>query len=175
MNTPLCNIKRTIESNKTPANDDQMSDVPKYVPNKPDLNLVQLDPGNQFTDETKAKLKDIIIDHSIIFQDDLPGYNNVYGQVEATFEWATKSRPQPVKARQPDYNKAGNKLFNDKCLELLSKGVLQRAGDLKIQPRLKNNAFLVKKQSSVHKNYHSKNRAEQSRERERERERESVW
>ena len=118
-NTPLCNIKRTVESNQTPDNDDQMSDVPKYVPNKPDLNLVQLDPGNQFTAETRTKLKDIILNHSTIFQDDLPGYNNFYGQVEATFEWATKSRPQPVKARQPDYNKAGNKLFNDKCLELL--------------------------------------------------------
>ena len=80
---------------------------------QPDLNQVQLDPGNQFTEATRTTLREIIKDHSVIFQDDLPGYNNFYGQVEATFEWATKSRPQPVKARQPDYIRSGNKLFND--------------------------------------------------------------
>ena len=120
---------------------------------QPDLNQVQLDPGNQFTEATRTTLREIIKYHSVIFQDDLPGYNNYYGQVEATFEWATKSRPQPVKARQPDYNRSGNKLFNDKCMELLSKGVLQRAGELNIQPKLKNNAFLVKKQSAIKKHW----------------------
>ena len=83
----------------------------------------------------------------------MPGYNNYYGKVEASFEWATKTRPQPTKARQPDYNRKGTKLHNDKCSELLSKGVFMRAGDLSIQPRLKNNAFLVKKQSAVGKKW----------------------
>ena len=135
------------------ATEEDSKSIQPFKPNQPDLTKVKLDPGNQFSSDTKNKLMAIVRDHSVIFQDDLPGYNNFHGKVEAGFEWATKARPQPIKARQPDYNKAGNKLYKDKCRELISKGVLVKAGDMNIQPRLKNNAFLVKKQSAILKHW----------------------
>ena len=152
-NTPLCNLKSTVEINNIALEDGVEDGIPAFRPDPPDLTKVVMDPGNQFSHNTRVKLKEILRDHAIIFQNDLPGYNNHYGKVEAGFEWATKARPQPTKARQPDYNKAGMKLFNDKCKELIAKGVLKKAGEINIQPRLKNNAFLVKKQSATHKHW----------------------
>ena len=88
-----------------------------------------------------------------MFRSDLPGYNHKFGKVEASFTWASKARPTANRARMPDYNAKGSKLYNEKALELASLGVLKRASDFSIQPALKNNSFLVKKQASTSKSW----------------------
>ena len=51
-----------------------------------------------------------------IFKTDLPGYNNIFGKLEALFELASKSRPKPNRARIPDNCFRGNTLYNKKVL-----------------------------------------------------------
>ena len=53
----------------------------------------------------------------------------------------------------PDYNSEGNALFNRKAEELLERGIFKKAAELNIQPALKNNSFLVKKQSAADKSW----------------------
>jgi hypothetical protein len=55
------------------------------------LTKIKIDPVNQLTATSKKELKKIIEANKEIFQADLPGYNHAYGQLEATFEWATKA------------------------------------------------------------------------------------
>ena len=152
-NTPLCQIRATVEVEDITEDEDEDTVVKPFKAGPPEVSKIQFDPGNQFSTKAKEELRIIIEKNKEILKEDLPGYNNHYGKVEASFEWATKTRPQPTKARQPDYNKKGTKLHNDKCQELLAKGVFKKAGDLSIQPRLKNNSFLVKKQSAVNKKW----------------------
>ena len=72
------------------------NDIPETT--EDDLNdrvsKVKIDPANQFSQSTKQSLQDIIKEHKDIFKRDLPGYNHVFGKLEASFEWASKARPQ---------------------------------------------------------------------------------
>ena len=86
-----------------------------------------------------------------IFGADLPGYNHKFGKLEASFEFASKSRPKPNRARILDYCSKGNSLYNNKIQELMRLGVLEKSSNLEIQPAFKNNSFLVKKQAAGRK------------------------
>ena len=135
-NTPLCQIK---ELKDVP---EKMKNIKKQLEDKikasaspevaeDDLNdrvsKVQVDRANQFSLSTRQDLQDIIEEHKDIFKKDLPGYNHVFGKLEASFEWASRARPQCNRARMPDYNARGTDLYNRKARELIDLGVLQRA------------------------------------------------
>ena len=117
------------------------------------VSKVKVDPANQFLRSIKQSLQDIIEEHKDIFKRDLPGYNHVFGKLEATFEWASKARPQCNRAQIPDYNARGTELYNRKARELIDLRVLCRAAEMDIQPAFKNNSFLVKKQAASSKTW----------------------
>ena len=148
-NTPLCQIRETREVKTFTKN------VPPAAKLEPsvDLEVIKLDPSNQFTPEEQHHLKQLLESHKEIFRSDLPGYNHHYGRVEATFQWASKARPPANRARMPDYNAKGNELFNAKAAELHVLGVLKKASEMDIQPAFKNNSFLVKKQAATSKTW----------------------
>ena len=135
------NLKKQLEDkvkvNDTPeATEDDLNDR---------VSKVKIDPANKFSHLTKQSLQDTIEEHKDIFKRDLPGYNHIFGKLEASFEWASKARPQCNRARMPDYNARGTDLYNRKARELIDLGVLRRAAEMDIQPAFKNNSFLVKK------------------------------
>ena len=86
--------------------------------------MISIDPGNQLTERTKIKIKEIIKNNEEIFKNDLPGYNNAFGKIEVTFEWASTARPPVNRARMRDYNTKGTELYNEKAKELIDLGVL---------------------------------------------------
>ena len=79
--------------------------------------------GNLSKNEKEDFFK-IISQHSSVFQQDLPGYNNAFGTVNATFDFASKARPVAQKLRSPNYGSIQDSLFNQKCEQLQSRGVL---------------------------------------------------
>ena len=99
----------------------------------------------------KNVFKEAISHHLEVFQPDLPGYNGAYGPVFASFEFASKTRPLPQKLRMPNYGSIQDSLFNLKCQELESSGVIIDPLANEIQPALTHNAWVVKKPSSSHK------------------------
>merc|ERR1712096_520730 len=101
--------------------------------------------------EAKKEIESILKENKIIFGKDLPGYNGAMGEVKGTFQWATAARPPANRARMPDYNSQGNKLYNEKIRELGELGILGKTSSLNIQPAFKNNTFLVRKQSASNK------------------------
>ena len=72
--------------------------------------------------------KQLFIDSSKQFRDvlgeDLPGYNNYFGVVNASIQFASRARPTPHKTRLPSYGIHGQRLFNQKALSMVKKGVL---------------------------------------------------
>ena len=56
-NTPLCQIRATVEVKEVPNDsDDETEMVKKYKPGPPDLSKIQFDPGNQFSTKAKSEL-----------------------------------------------------------------------------------------------------------------------
>ena len=152
-NTPVCQIRETRDVNDNSSSNSCPTISQEPTTNSIDLSTIKLDPNDQFNNKEKLILKDIINKYKDVFRSDLPGYNHKFGKVEASFTWASKARPTANRARMPDYNAKGSKLYNEKALELASLGVLKRASDFSIQPAFKNNSFLVKKQASTSKSW----------------------
>jgi len=108
------------------------------------LQKIHIDLGEQLAPETRKKLEKMINEHKEIFGLDLPGYNHHSGKLEATFDFATRSRPKCNRTWMPDYNISDSSL-QWKIEELMGLRVLCRASELDIQLAFKNNSFLVKK------------------------------
>ena len=85
----------------------------------------------------------------VVFRWDLPGYNGAFGLVRVSFEFASKARPVPQKARFPNYGSQTQLLLNQKAAQMLEKGVLIDPLANDIQPIISNNTFLVKKDSTI--------------------------
>ena len=85
-----------------------------------------------------------------VINEDLPGYNNYFGTVNASIQFASRARPSPHKTRMPSYGEHGQRLFNLKALAMVKKGVLIDPYELGIQPVIVNDAWVVKKQGSAH-------------------------
>jgi hypothetical protein len=162
--TPVCQVKETVDttitlqkSNGTAGSMDS-ADPPtrgeccRSTPTQ-DLSKINIDPGKQLTEKQCQRARSILEEYDDIFTPDLPGYNHHYGKVEASFQWASPARPPVNRARMPDYNSRGNAIFNEKAKELLQLGVFKKASDLDVQPSLKNNSFLVKKQAATSKSW----------------------
>ena len=154
-NVPICQIKEMKlvkdKIKQFPKEDRIEFESLKEIEHDDLLSKIKMDPGNQLSKETKKQMNIILEENKEIFKPDLPGYNHFYGKIEATFEWSSKARPTVNRARMPDYNKQGTALYNEKARELIKLGVLRRAADLDIQPAVKNNSFLVKKQAATQK------------------------
>ena len=150
-NTPICQIRETrvVELDQNRLN----TTLPDEVTVDDPLVKVTLDPANRFSPQEKETILKILGENKIIFDSNLPGYNHFYGRVEATFQWASPSRPPTNRARIPNYNSQGTALYNLKVKELARLGVLRKCTDIDIQPAFKNNSFLVKKQSVASKSW----------------------
>ena len=98
----------------------------------------------------KQLFVDSIKKFETVLGDDLPGYNNYYGVVHASIQFASRARPTPHKTRMPSYGMHGQQLYNQKALSMVKKGVLIDPYELGIQPVIVNDAWVVKKQGSAH-------------------------
>ena len=74
------------------------------------MKKIMINPGNQLMKDSKAKITKILDSNKEIFGAHLPGYNHYFGKLEASFEFATKSRLKPNRARILDYCTKGNSL-----------------------------------------------------------------
>ena len=93
----------------------------------------------------KKPFQDTIAAFPDVFQPDLPGYNHHFGPVFASIEFGSRARPPPHKTRVPSYGSHGLKLFNQKAMAMVEKGVLIDPYKLGIQPSLILDAWVVKK------------------------------
>ena len=69
----------------------------------------------------------------------------------AEFNFASKARPVPQKLRFPNFGSHQYLLFNQKCQQLKSQGVLVDPIEQNIQPILTHNSWVVKKPNSANK------------------------
>ena len=157
INTPICQVRKTVDTELQIKNNkgrkDKIKETKPKKEIKVDLSKIKIDPGEQLTEIERKEIREMLKKYEDIFGNDLPGYNHKFGKVEASFQWASLARPPISRARMPDYNSAGNALFNRKAEELLERGIFKKAAELNIQPALKNNSFLVKKQSAADKSW----------------------
>ena len=100
---------------------------------------------NNIPSSHKKEFEQIVYSYSAVFQQDLPGYNGFYGPVHASIQFGSKARPPPHKTRTPAYGSHGQKLFNQKALAMMQKGVLIDPYKLGIQPSLVLDSWVVKK------------------------------
>ena len=98
----------------------------------------------------KQPFLDTIANHPDVFQPDLPGYNHHYGAVFASIEFGSRARPPPHKTRIPSYGSHGQKLFNQKAMSMLKKGVLTDPYKLGVQPSIILDSWVVKKPAYAH-------------------------
>ena len=99
----------------------------------------------QQLDDVDDAFEDTISAFPEVFQTDLPGYNNHFGPVYASIEFGSRARPPPHKTRVPSYGSHGLKLFNQKAMAMVDKGVLIDPYKLGVQPSLILDAWVVKK------------------------------
>ena len=104
-----------------------------------EVNLSTLSPA------ARKPFEDTISAFPEVFQTDLPGYNNHFGPVYASIEFGSRARPPPHKTRVPSYGSHGLKLFNQKAMAMVDKGVLIDPYKLGVQPSLILDAWVVKK------------------------------
>ena len=117
-----------------------------------------IDQAQNMTQDEKRKFRETCSKYKDVFGDDLPGYNNYYGEVKASIQFVSKARPTPHKSRMPNYGSAGQKLYLAKMLSMYKKGILVDPFKLGIQPKIINDSWVVKKQSSAHKSWDECNR-----------------
>ena len=111
---------------------------------------VKVDQAGTMKPSEMKKFKDSLKEFSDVLGNDLPGYNNYYGPVHASIQFASRARPTSHKTRMPGYGTHGQKLYNQKALSMVEKGVLIDPYELGIQPVIINDAWVVKKQGSAH-------------------------
>ena len=117
------------------------------------LKEITIDQANTMKQYEKEMFIKTIKKYEEVLDDNLPGYNNYYGVVNASIQFASRARPTPHKTRMPSYGEHGQKLFNLKALAMVKKGVLVDPYNLGIQPLIINDSWVVKKQGSAHKSW----------------------
>ena len=126
----------------------------KFKEQLPSNNIENVKPVSLFCSEInfdnipashKKSFMDVIKSYPSVFQQDLPGYNNKFGPVYASIRFGSKARPPPHKTRIPAYGSHGQKLFNQKALTMMEKGVLIDPYKLGVQPALILDSWVVKK------------------------------
>ena len=110
-----------------------------------------LDQAGTMSVQEKQKFINTCRKYQEVSGDDLPRYNNHYGVVSASSQFAAKARPTTHKSRMPNYGKIGQKLYKEKILQMFQKGVLIDPFELGTQPRIINDSWIIKKQSATHK------------------------
>ena len=56
---------------------------------------IQIDQAQNMSQDEKRKFRETCTKYKDVFGDDLPGYNNYYGEVKASIQFASKARPTP--------------------------------------------------------------------------------
>ena len=113
------------------------------------IEMAEIDQAQTMNDSQKQKFIKTLKKYEQVLESTLPGYNNHYGKVCASIEFASKARPQPHKTRLPSYGEHGQRLYDQKVNTMKRKGVLVDPYELGIQPRIINDAWVVKKQASA--------------------------
>ena len=103
---------------------------------------IKIDQGASMTSDEKRLFENTIRKFSKVLGEDLPGYNNYYGVVHASIQFASRARPTSHKTRMPSYGMHGQKLYNQKALSMVKKGVLIDPYELGIQPVIVNDAWV---------------------------------
>ena len=80
------------------------------------IEKIEIDQARTMTPVEKKLFEETIAEFEEVFNDDLPGYNNYFGVVHASIQFASRARPTPHKTRMPSYGVLGQKLFNQKAL-----------------------------------------------------------
>ena len=114
---------------------------------------INLDQAGTMSKEEKQKFINTCKQFEEVFNNDLPGYNGYYGKVKPSITFASKARPTSHKSRMPNYGSIGQHLYNKKIITMFQKGVLIDPFQLGIQPKIVNDSWVVKKQSSAHKSW----------------------
>ena len=110
-----------------------------------------IDQAGTITPNEKNKFIKTCRENQEVFGDDLPGYNDHYGVVKASIQFASKARLTTRRSRLPNYGRVGQKLYNEKILIMFHKGVLIDPFQLGIQPRIINDSWIIHKQSTARK------------------------
>ena len=100
---------------------------------------------NNLPPSHRKQFEQVVHSYLAVFHQDLPGYNGFYGPVHASIKFGSKARPPPHKTRIPAYGSHGQKLFNQKAIAMMQKGVLVDPYRLGIQPSLVLDSWVVKK------------------------------
>ena len=79
-NTPLCQIKE-MKPVQEKMKEKRVKTTKKVEKETNSVSMISIDPGNQLTERTKIKIKEIIKNYEEIFKNDLPGYNNAFGKI----------------------------------------------------------------------------------------------
>ena len=134
---------------KIPSPDDlaHLSTTPRSATDI--LKDISIDDSNTLAREQRKPFISSITKYLTVFQPDLPGYNGVYGQVQANFEFASSARPASQKLHTPSYGSQGQLLLHQKFLQMHQKGILIDPLAYGIQPAITNNSWLVKKPSAA--------------------------
>ena len=114
------------------------------------LEEIEIDQAKSMNPNEKKSFINTLKEFAVVLNPDLPGYNNYFGPVYASIDFASRARPPPHKTRLPSYGDHGQRLFQKKVLTMVQKGVLIDPYELGIQPRLVNDAWVVKKQCAAH-------------------------
>ena len=117
------------------------------------LKEIKIDQAKTMKPHEKEMFIKTIRKYEEVLDDSLPGYNNYYGVINASIQFASRARPTPHKTRMPSYGEHGQKLFNIKALAMVRKGVLVDPYKLGIQPLIIKDSWVVKKQGSAHKRW----------------------
>ena len=152
--TQILKVSNTIETEGLEEKNQQIpNQVPKQIPQTDVTKQVEIDTSQEIAQCDKMPLIQSIKEFREVFQNDLPGYNGSNGDIFASFEFNSSTRPHDQKVRTPGYGSQGERLYNEKCLEMINKGVLFDPLKLGIQPSLVNNSWVIKKASSAKKSW----------------------
>ena len=148
-NCQAFSLYTTTSSNLfTPSNPHPL-DLPPVLEKSVDDIVPEFPFDGSLSAKDKAPFIQSIVKHSVVFQPTLPGYNHSFGPVYASFKFASKARPVPDKLRHPNYGSHQDLIFNQKCQQLESQGVLLDPIANDIQAVMSHNSWVVKKPSSA--------------------------
>ena len=114
---------------------------------------IKIDQAGTMQATDRKQFENTLRTFSDVLGNDLPGYNNYFGVVHASINFASRARPTAHKTRMPSYGDHGQKLYNQKALEMVEKGVLIDPYEYGIQPTIVNDAWVVKKQKAAYKKW----------------------
>ena len=88
------------------------------------MDEIEIDQAKSMNPNEKESFINTLKEFAAVLQPELPGYNNYFGPVHASIDFASRARPPPHKTRLPSYGDHGQRLFQKKALAMVQKGVL---------------------------------------------------